>query len=444
MKDPVSLGGPANSSMSVQAVGEPTPCLDVSKKENIPGSLLTRGMTPVKVERMQPFLSKYPKRKAALLITEGFREGFKIPCSLAVVPPVARNLKSALQHPGVVGEKLEKEVALGRMGGPSEAKPLNDLVVSPLGVVPKKEPNKFRLIHHLSFPKGGSVNDFIDPDVCTVSYTSFDAAVRWVWRYGKGVLMAKADIEAAFRLLPVHPDSFWLLGCQWQEQFYVDKCLPMGCSISCTMFEVFSSFLEWVVREVSGLESMIHYLDDFLCIGPPSSSVCAILLSTLQHIAERFGVPLAADKIEGPTTEISFLGIVIDSMAMECRLPQEKLVDLQTEIRRIHGMKKIQPRDLQSLLGKLNFACRINRLSASSQPVIRLLRQLVLRCLQLNIFIYAVHIPGIENTLADSLSRFQWDKFRELAPAAEKEGIPCPGWIWELALESPQNVYNSL
>lgn len=38
-------------------------------------------------------------------------------------------------------------------------------------------------------------------------------------------------------------------------------------------------------------------------------------------------------------------------------------------------------------------------------------------------FIYAVHIPGVENTLADSLSRFQWDKFRELAPGVDKEGV---------------------
>lgn len=38
-------------------------------------------------------------------------------------------------------------------------------------------------------------------------------------------------------------------------------------------------------------------------------------------------------------------------------------------------------------------------------------------------FIYAVHIPGVENTLADSLSHFQWDKFRELAPGADKEGV---------------------
>ena len=59
--------------------------------------------------------------------------------------------------------------------------------------------------------------------------------------------MAKADIESAFRLLPVHPDSFHLLGFQLDGLFYFDKCLPMGCAISCVYFEAFSTFLEWVV-----------------------------------------------------------------------------------------------------------------------------------------------------------------------------------------------------
>lgn len=68
----------------------------------------------------------------------------------------------------------------------------------------------------------------------------------------------------------------------------------------------------------------------------------------------------------------------------------------------------------------------INRVSASSPPVIRLLQHLVLRCLQLNVFIYAVHLPGEENVIADALSRFQWDRFRELLPAAEQQGVPCP------------------
>lgn len=99
------------------------------------------------------------------------------------------------------GESGQGSCIRGR-GGPFSAPPLPDLRVSPLGVVPKKDPNKFRLIHHLSFPKGSSVNDGIDREFCSVCYASLDAAVSWVRKFGKG---AKTDIEAAFRLLPVHP-----------------------------------------------------------------------------------------------------------------------------------------------------------------------------------------------------------------------------------------------
>lgn len=212
------------------------------------------------------------------------------------------------------------------MGGPFPSLPLADLVISPLGVVPKKEPNKFRVIHHLSFPKGGSVNE-----VCTVSYTSYDVAVFCEQRYRRGAMMAKSDIESAFRVLPVDPDSFRLLGCHWQEEFYVDRCLPMGCSISCALFEKFSSFVEWVVQDVSVVNSIICYFDDFLCVGPSSSEICGVLLATLEHIAARFGIPLAPET-EGPTTMISFLGIVLDSDTMECRLPEDKLATLKEEI----------------------------------------------------------------------------------------------------------------
>jgi hypothetical protein len=30
------------------------------------------------------------------------------------------------------------------------------------------------MITHLSYPEGRAINDFIDPDLCTVRYTSFD------------------------------------------------------------------------------------------------------------------------------------------------------------------------------------------------------------------------------------------------------------------------------
>lgn len=85
---------------------------------------------------------------------------------------------------------------------------------------------------------------------------------------GRGAELAKCDIKSAFRLLPVHPADFDLLGFAFDGKFYVDRALPMGCSISCSAFECFSSFLEWALRDRVGHDSTVHYLDDFLFAGP--------------------------------------------------------------------------------------------------------------------------------------------------------------------------------
>ncbi|KAM8939578.1 uncharacterized protein RCH25_053265 [Pelodytes ibericus] len=104
---------------------------------------------------------------------------------------------------------------------------------------------------------------------------------------------------------------------------------------------------------------MVHYLDDFLCVGPRGSRTCVVLLRSLEQVAQSFGVPLAADKTEGPTTCLSFLGLEIDSVAGVCRLPKDKLVVLRAAVQMVRGAKKVTLRQLQSLIGRLNFACRI-------------------------------------------------------------------------------------
>lgn len=151
---------------------------------------------PVKVEKMSPFLNRYPGRVAAGLLVAGFREGFHILSEVREVPSVSYSLHSALLHPEpeVVSAKLSKEVALGRMAGPFLDLPLPGLVVSPSGVVPKSEPGQFGMIHHLSYLKGGSMNAGIDPQVRAVTYTSFVAAISWVWKYGQGSLMSPNPI----------------------------------------------------------------------------------------------------------------------------------------------------------------------------------------------------------------------------------------------------------
>lgn len=261
-----------------------------------------KGRTPVNIRKMLPWLNMYPDREAAELLSSGFTDGLFIPYILSREPVFSINLKSASELPQVLRDKVQKEVALGRMFGPFLYPPFQNFRVSPLGIVPKKETGKFRLIHHLSHPKGASVNDGISKEDASVSYVSFDRAVMLVRQAGAGALMAKS--ESAFRLLPVHPECYHLLGCQVDGEYFFDACLPMGCSISI-------NFLEWVIHYETSSRCVIHYLDDFLFASPGGSTQCSFLLDTFKFFMSKFGVPLSLEKTEGPTTVLSFLSIEI-------------------------------------------------------------------------------------------------------------------------------------
>lgn len=132
-----------------------------------------------------------------------------------------------------------------------------------------------------------------------------------------------------FRLLPIYPGVFALLGFKFQGKYYYDKCLPMGCSLSCAIFEKFSTFLEWATVENSGLDTLSHYLDDFIFAGSKGSGNCYNLMSSFQSICIEIGVPLAVEKTQGLVTSLTFLGIKIDTNQMCIRIPKEKILELK-------------------------------------------------------------------------------------------------------------------
>ena len=109
----------------------------------------------------------------------------------------------------------------------------------------------------------------------------------------------KRDIKSAFQILPVHPLDFDLLGFSFQHVFYIDRALPMGCSVSCAAYERFSLFVEWQLRKRAGCSNMANYLDDYLFCGERNSGRCRFILDTFQSMAEELGLPLAEEKTEG-------------------------------------------------------------------------------------------------------------------------------------------------
>ncbi|XP_062575105.1 uncharacterized protein LOC134237037 [Saccostrea cucullata] len=207
--------------------------------------------------------------------------------------------EAALSPADVARDNIKKEIDKGQMAGPFKSRPMSNLRVSPLGVVPKKTEGEFRVIHHLSYPTNNSVNDFIDEELCSVNYTKFDEAISMVQRLGRGSYLAKSDIKSAFRLMPIWPGNFELLGFKFDGCYYFDKCLPFGCSISCATFEKFSSLLEWLVRKRATSREVLHYLDDFL-FGGHTADECQMIVDNFIQVCQELGVPIAWEKSEGP------------------------------------------------------------------------------------------------------------------------------------------------
>jgi hypothetical protein len=347
--------------------------------------------------------------------------------------------------------------------------------------------------------------------------------------------------------------------------------LPFGASISCATWEKFATALHWIIQDKSRNPSILHYLDDFLFMGPPNSDQCGTTLTLFKHICQDIGIPIALEKTSDPTTTLIFLGIEFDTVNMVMRLPNDKLTTLKDRIQNFLNSKKQTLKSFQSLIGLLNFACKtiapgrtfcrrlidatigttqpyhririntqikqdlqvwnhflanfngisviscpkwtsnfslqlytdsaggknggfgiyfagswahaiwpqhwhhldilrdmtflelfpvyvaillwscqlankrilfhidnvatvqvVNSATSKSPRVMNIVRKLVLTTLQHNITIHAQYIPSKSNSIADSISRSQWRRFRQLAPNADQWPTPLPHQIWDV------------
>ena len=140
----------------------------------------------------------------------------------------------------------------------------------------------------------------------------------------------------------------------------VDKVLPFGLRSAPLIFTAIADALQWIMCK-RGVQHIAHYLDDFIIVGPPGSSQCANSLAELIKTCEYTGTPLEVEKCEGPTPVITFLGMELDSLRMEVRLPQDKLTRLKQLLTDWSCRKAGKKRDLLSLIGYLQHASKAVR-----------------------------------------------------------------------------------
>ena len=172
-------------------LGQPRPTCPLLEAQDIDSRPITDKAlpTPVQVENLNRWLQGYGKEWHALI--KGFTFGFDIGFEGIARNVVCNNLKSAIEFPKLVQEKVSKELRLGRIAGPFGTPTFETFVTHSLGVVPKKESGAYRMIQHLSHPPGVSINDGIPFEKASVQYQTINHAIDHVKNIGRGSYMAK-------------------------------------------------------------------------------------------------------------------------------------------------------------------------------------------------------------------------------------------------------------
>ncbi len=132
----------------------------------------------------------------------------------------------------------------------------------------------------------------------------------------------------------------------------------MGSRSGCVILKSFSEDIQFLA-DAWGCGSMSNVLDDFLMVSA-SKQVSDGRLSAFLSLCRLLGIPVVVEKNETGTCLV-FLGIMLDTIRMEARLPQDKLQKCLRLIQSYIQLQKISFKQLESLAGQLNFACKVVR-----------------------------------------------------------------------------------
>ena len=323
--------------------------------------------------------ANYCKTKTSKLI-KGFKEGFDIGyCGPMQSVSESENIPLKIGTQGEMWNKVMKEVKEKRYAGPftKQQFPFKNYIQSPIGLVPKAG-NKTRLIFHLSYNFGEeehqqSLNYQTPHDICTIKYNDLDCAIRNSVRFLKDMgaeqlFYAKSDCSNAFRILPVKILQHCLLVIKMKHPstkellYFIDKCLPFGASISCTLFQEFSDALkflmEWRIERVFQMYIPItNYLDDFLFVVVTLLQ-CNQQVHIFLDICARIGCPISEEKTEWSSYEqiiIIFLGILLNGRMLTLSIPIEKKTKALNLLNYTIDNRRVTIKFVQRLTGILNF-----------------------------------------------------------------------------------------
>ena len=277
-------------------------------------------------------------------------------------------------------------------------------VLSPVYTVPKRDSSERRPVFNLRW-----VNSFLHTRHFKMS-TMRD--VKQV--ITKDCWMAKIDLRDCFWQLGVHPDDQDFLCFHWRGKYYKFLVLPFGLAVSPRKItKLYRPVVAWL--QAQG-HACVIYLDDMILLGPTKQKCMEALIAVLTLLS-RLGVVVNAKKsCFIPAQQMEYLGFVLDSVTMTITAPRRKIINLRTELRKATRKAVIAPRQLASVLGKLQ------ALADALFPV-------------------RVHAAGIHQLQLKLLQEEGWDHLGQLTPEAKDD---MSWWIQHLPMLNGKSLIQPL
>ena len=159
-----------------------------------------------------------------------------------------------------------------------------------------------------------------------LKYPSCDDFVKLVAKKGKGCLIFKRDLTAAYRQFFMDPGDIHLLGYSIGKYLYFDVTLSMGSRSSCICCQLTTDTVTFIFKE-KGFED-VNYLDDLGSAEIPQKA--EIAYETLGKILSDIGIEESAKKACKPSKKCPFLGILYNTIEMQMQITPERLTEIRS------------------------------------------------------------------------------------------------------------------
>ena len=308
---------------------------------------------------LESLLTNYHDRE----IVDMLKYGFPIEHSdTATLEMGDRNHLGATNYAEHIDKYVKKEVKLGGTIGPFDAIPFKCKVgISPLSSRSKKGTAERRVILDCSWPLGRSLNDGMSKDsylgeCIDLKYPTVDMLARKVHELhmadgSRPIYFFKEDLDRAFRQLRACPKSVPLMGYRWRQCYYFDLVMIMGCRIAPYICQRTSTMITYIMGEMGHF--VLNYVDDFLGADYQEKSVKAH--SAFIRLLRDIGLSRSERKSVAPTQVIEFIGNLFDAVNMLIGITPSRKVELVQELAKWKFKQYTTRRQLESLVGKLQF-----------------------------------------------------------------------------------------